>query len=153
MNDYYKIRLQLYVDRKKHQLDILEYMLKIISNKVRFIMMVVEKKLDISNKKKVEIEELLTKNKFPMIGKNKYDNKVSYDYLLNMPMYSLSNEKIEELKENEKEKQEEYNVLNSKTPEMIWLEELEVLETKYIKWYKKHMEELSGEKKKKKAKK
>ena len=153
MNDYYKVRLQLYVDRKKHQLDILEYMLKIISNKVRFIMMVVEKKLDISNKKKVDIEELLTKNKFPMIGKNKDDTKLSFDYLLNMPMYSLSNEKIEELKENEKEKTDEYNVLNNKSVEKIWSEELDILEAKYIKWYKKHLDEVSGNIKKKKPKK
>jgi DNA topoisomerase-2 len=115
--------------------------------------MVVEKKLDISNKKKVDIEALLEKHKFPMIGKNKDDTKLSFDYLLNMPMYSLSNEKIEELKENEKEKQEEYNVLNNKSVEKIWMDELEILEAKYIKWYKKHLDEVSGITKKKKAKK
>ena len=58
-----------------------------------------------------------------------------------------------ELKENEKDKTDEYNVLNSKTPEKIWSEELDILEAKYIKWYKKHLDEVSGNIKKKKTKK
>ena len=149
MNDYYKVRLQLYLDRKNYMLGILEHMLKIISNKVRFILMIVEKKIDISNKKKVDIEMILAKNKFPMIGSKKDDTKVSYDYLLNMNLYSLSMEKIDELKETEKEKKEEYETLDAKTPEKIWSEELDVLEAKYNKWYKKHMDEVSGDTKKK----
>lgn len=64
MRDYYSVRLQLYQARKLHQLAILEYQLTVISNKVRFILMVVEKKLDINNKKKAEIEEKLEKHKF-----------------------------------------------------------------------------------------
>ena len=155
MRDYYNVRLELYQKRKKHMLDILEYQLKVISSKVRFILMVVEKKLDINNKKKVDIELLLEKNKFPMIGKNKDDTKLSYDYLLSMPIYSLSWEKIEELKELEKDKQSEYNILNGKTPEMIWSEELDILEAKYNKWYKKNLDEKNdsiGKKKKKNKK-
>ena len=112
-------------------------------------------KIDINNKKKVDIELLLEKNKFPMIGKNKDDTKLSYDYLLSMPIYSLSWEKIEELKELEKDKQSEYNILNGKTPEMIWSEELDILEAKYNKWYKKNLDEKNdsiGKKKKKKKK-
>lgn len=149
MRDYYTVRLQLYEDRKRYQLDILEHMLKIISNKVRFILMIVEKKIDINNKKKIDIEAILEKNKFPLIGSKKDDTKVSYDYLLNMNLYSLSMEKIEELKETEKEKKEEYETLNAKTPEKIWTEELDILEAKYTKWYKKHLDEVSGDSKKK----
>ena len=157
MRDYYTVRLHLYQDRKTYQLGILEHQLKIISNKVRFILMVVEKKLEINNKKKVEIEVSLEKNKFPKIGNGKSD-KVSYDYLLSMPIYSLTQEKIEELKATEKEKEEEYDVLDKKKPEDIWTEELNVLETKYNKWYKKNIElskELNetGKKKVKKSKK
>ena len=149
MRDYYTVRLQLYMDRKRYQLDILEHQLKIISNKVRFILMIVEKKIDINNKKKTDIEAILEKNKFPLIGSKKDDTKVSYDYLLNMNLYSLSMEKIEELKEIEKDKKDEFDILNAKTPEKIWTEELDILEAKYTKWYKKHLDEVNGDSKKK----
>jgi DNA topoisomerase-2 len=139
--DYYMVRLSLYEDRKKYQLSILEHQLQIISNKTRFILMVVEKKLEINNKKKVEIEEKLEKHKFPRLANgNGKSDKTSYDYLLTMPIYSLTWEKIEELKRLQKEKEDEYDVLHKKKPEDIWSEELDVLEAKYKKWYEKNME-------------
>ncbi len=156
MRDYYKVRLQMYQKRKDHQLAILEHQLKVISFKVKFILMVVEKKLEINNKKKQEIEEKLEKAKFPKLGKSKDDTKVSYDYLLTMPIYNLTQEKIEELKKQQEEKEAEYNELNEKSPQDIWTEELDVLEAKYEKWYEKKLEEAKdtiGKKKSKKSKK
>ncbi len=156
MRDYYGVRLQLYADRKEHQLDILEHQLNVISYKVKFILMVVEKKLDINNKKRSEIEEKLEKNKFPRLGRSKYDEKVSYDYLLSMPIYNLTAEKIEELKKQQNEKDAEYNALKKMTPQEIWCDELDLLEAKYEIWYQKKLEEASsstGKKKSKKSKK
>lgn len=153
MKDYYKVRLDLFQKRKDHQLDILEHQLKIISYKVKFIMMVVDKKLDVNNKKKTEIEDKLEKHKFPRLGKSKDDPKVSYDYLLSMPIYNLTFEKIEELKKQEHEKQTEYDDLSSKTPEDIWIGELDILESKYEKWYQKKQEETKETTAKKKSKK
>lgn len=156
MRDYYKVRLVMYQKRKDYQLDILKHQLKVISFKVKFILMVVEKKLEINNKKKQEIEDKLEKLKFPKIGRTKDDTKVSYDYLLSMPLYNLTQEKIEELKEQEKEKQTEYDDLNKKTCQYIWLKELDELEIKYEKWYQKKIEEAKdtiGKKKSKKPKK
>ena len=156
MRDYYKVRLQMYQKRKTHQLAILEHQLKVISNKVKFILMVVEKKLEINNKKKQEIEDKLETAKFPKIGKSKDDIKVSYDYLLTMPIYNLTQEKIEELKKQHDEKEAEYNELNKKSPQTIWTEELDILETKYEKWYEKKLEDAKeniGRKKSKKSKK
>ncbi len=140
IKDYYRVRLDLYQKRKTYQLGILEQQLKIISNKVRFILMVVEKKLEVNNKKKIEIEKTLEEEKFTKLGKSKDDIKVSYDYLLSMPIYSLTFEKIEELKKQHQEKEEEYNILDIKTPETIWIDELEILEEKYEKWYKKNLD-------------
>lgn len=136
INDYYNIRLGLYKARKEYQLDILEYQLKIISYKVKFILMVVQKEIEINNKKKIEIEETLIKNNFPKFGKNKNDNKLTFDYLLTMPIYNLSYEKIEELKKQHLDKETEYKKLEELTPENIWLSELEILELEYNKWYK-----------------
>ena len=149
LRDYYNVRLQLYEDRKQYQLGIMEHMLKVISNKVRFILMVVEKKIEINNKKKTDIEAALEKHKFPKLGKT----TITYDYLLSMPIYSLTQEKIEELKKQEEEKQSEHDILAGKTPETIWSEELDILEAKYDKWYKKILEKKESKKKIKKVKK
>jgi DNA topoisomerase-2 len=156
MRDYYKVRLEMYQKRKDYQLGILEHQLKVISFKVKFILMVVEKKLEVNNKKKQEIEEKLEKLKFPRLGRSKDDTKVSYDYLLSMPIYNLTQEKIEELKQQQDEKETEYNELNEKTHQDIWLGELDELEIRYEKWFQKKMEEAKesiGKKKSKKSKK
>jgi DNA topoisomerase-2 len=73
-----------------------------------------------------------------------------------MPIYNLTQEKIEELKKQKEEKEAEYNELNKKSPQDIWTEELDVLEEKYVKWYDRKLEEAResiGKKKSKKSKK
>lgn len=127
LDEYFDARLKLYQKRKDYLLNELENQLKLISWKVKFILMVVEKKLEINNKKKLEIENQLEKNKFPRIDD-------SYNYLLTMPIYNLTNEKIEELKKQENEKQTEFNSLKEKTPDKLWLYDLNILEETYDKW-------------------
>ena len=153
MRDYFTVRLALYNDRKIHQLAILEHQLKLISFKVKFILMVVEKKLEVNNKKRSEIEEKLEKNKFPKLGRSKDDTKTSYDYLLSMPIYNLTYEKIEELKKQHEDKEAEYEELNCKSPQDIWSVELDVLEEEYTKWYNKKVQDAKDSTIKKKSKK
>ena len=153
MRDYFTVRLELFQARKEHQLAILEHQLKLISFKVKFILMVVEKKLEVNNKKRTEIEEKLEKLKFPKLGRSKDDTKVSYDYLLSMPIYNLTHEKIEELKKQQEDKESEYEDLNSKSPQDIWSSELDVLEEEYTKWYNKKVQEAKENVIKKKSKK
>jgi DNA topoisomerase-2 len=149
MNEYYKIRLELYGKRKAYELDVLEYQLKVISNKVKFIMMIVDKKLIINNKKRSELETELEKLKFDKLGKNKAD----YDYLLSMPIYNLTIEKIEELKKQEKDKETEYEELDKLSIEQIWLNELNKLEKEYEKFVNNKMKDSQNHKKEKKEKK
>ncbi len=152
IRDYYKIRLALYSDRKAHQLAIIEHQLKLISYKVKFILLVVNKKLEINNKKRSDIEEQLIKAKFPQLARSKDDDKISYDYLLTMPIYNLTMEKINELKQQEQDKETEYNILDSKSPKDIWISELDVLESEYNKWYELKIKENTPIIKKKKSK-
>jgi DNA topoisomerase-2 len=149
MDEYYKIRLELYGKRKAYELDVLEYQLKVISNKVKFIMMIVDKKLIINNKKRSELETELEKLKFDKLGKNKAD----YDYLLSMPIYNLTIEKIEELKKQEKDKETEYEELDKLSIEQIWLNELNKLEKEYEKFVNNKMKDSQNHKKEKKEKK
>jgi hypothetical protein len=59
-------------------------------------LLVIDKKLIINNKKKVDLEKELEELEFPKLSKNE-----SYDYLLNMPIYNLTKEKVDHLKEQE----------------------------------------------------
>jgi DNA topoisomerase-2 len=136
IRDYYKIRLALYSDRKTHQLAIIEHQLKLISYKVKFILMIIDKKLVVNNKKKSELEEELEKLKFPKMGKNIKDTDNSYNYLLSMPIYNLTKEKIDELKNQENDKQIEFDTLDKLQVHDIWLTELEKLEKEYNSWMK-----------------
>jgi DNA topoisomerase-2 len=140
IEDYYQVRLELFAKRKQLQLEVLEHQLALISWKVKFILMVIAGKIEVNNKKRILIEENLEKLKFPRLSVNIESNK-SYDYLLSMPIYNLTYEKIQELKKQEKEKQTEYDDLSAKSPEDIWNSELEILKERYEKWYKAQQEE------------
>ena len=129
MEEYYDIRLEYYEKRKKYQLGILKEELTLISYKVKFLLLVIDKKLIINNKKKVDLENELEELEFPKLSKNE-----SYDYLLNMPIYNLTKEKVDHLKEQEENKKAEYKALKKLLPSDIWLTELDHLETVYDKW-------------------
>jgi DNA topoisomerase-2 len=124
MLEYYAKRLSLYEKRKQHQLDIMSNDLAIISNKVKFILMVIENKIVINNRKKIDIEQDLVKNEFPKLSTGE---NVSYDYLLGMPIYQLTFEKLEKLKSELDEKTNEYKTLESILPIDIWKSELKAL--------------------------
>jgi DNA gyrase/topoisomerase IV subunit B len=141
MEEYYNIRLEYYQKRKDYQLQILKEELTLISYKVKFLLLVIDKKLIINNKKKNDLEEELEKLKFPKLSKND-----SYDYLLNMPIYNLTKEKVDHLKEQEKDKEAEYNNLDKLEPSNIWLKELDNLEILYDKFINKKPKKNNKEK-------
>jgi DNA topoisomerase-2 len=108
--------------------------------------MIIEKKLEVNNKKKSEIEEKLVQHKFPKIDD-------SYNYLLSMPIYNLTQEKIEELKKQEKEKQTEFDTLVGMKPQDLWINDLDVFERAYDSWIQAKEEKESNSVSQKKVKK
>jgi DNA topoisomerase-2 len=146
IDEFYNVRLELYQKRKDHKLENLEQQLKLISWKVKFILMIIEKKLEVNNKKKAEIEEKLVQHKFPKIDG-------SYNYLLSMPIYNLTQEKIEELKKQEKEKQTEFDTLVGMKPQELWINDLDVFESAYDSWMEVKEEKESNSVSQKKVKK
>jgi len=125
MLEYYTTRLSLYEKRKKYILDTMLNELDVISNTVRFILMVVKNELVVNNRKKIDIEKDLELNNFPKLSKN--TDTISYDYLLSLTIYQLTFEKIEKLKKDMDEKQAEYNMLKEITPIDMWKNELNEL--------------------------
>jgi len=87
---FVKVRLEWYQRRKDYLINKIRRELLIISNKARFIKDIIEGKLKINNVPKDVIITYLEMNKY-----DKLDD--SYNYLLNMPIYTLTKERYEEL--------------------------------------------------------
>ena len=90
-----------------------------MNSKILFITMVIDKKLKINNVPKEQVIEALSK------VKNIVKVQDSYDYLLKMPIYSLTKEKVEDLKNQALSKSSELEELKKMTKEQIWLKDLE----------------------------
>merc|ERR1712196_611316 len=108
MDEFFTIRLAMYVERKKHILKKLKNELDLLSYKVKFILAIINKDIKINNKTKSYIESKLEKFEFPKLARNHNDSEKNYSYLLGMNLWSLSYEKVEELKKQMNEKEVEY---------------------------------------------
>ena len=86
------------------------------------------------------IEDKLEENEYPMLSRNNSDEK-NYNYLLGMNLWSLTYEKVEELKSQKDDKEAEFNLLKDKSIKDIWKEELNELLDSYNKWYQEKQDE------------
>lgn len=118
INSFIKVKLQYTQKRKDYLIRELQELISVLNSKVIFISKVVSKKIKVSNVPKSEI--VLNIEKIKDIVKV----QDSYDYLLKMPIYTLTLEKIQELNTLLSEKTNELKTLESKSPEEIWLEDL-----------------------------
>ena len=118
--DYCDKRLHIYDERIKYIINGLEKELDILNYKVNFITEFIENTIKIiKTKKDIIIDQLKTKE-YPEVNGN-------YDYLLKMPIYNLSQEKIDELNDAVKKKHEELEHISNHTPKSLWKEELNAL--------------------------
>ena len=117
ISDFSEIRLEYYQKRKDYILSQLERDRKILFNKMKFINYILKDELVLKNKKRAEIEEKMIE-----LGIVKMDD--SFNYLLNMSLLSLSNEKLNELKEIYNQKKTEIETLTNTTIKQLWLKDL-----------------------------
>ena len=127
LDEYVDLRLNLYEKRKTYLLDKLQNEIDTLSIKIRFIEEFINHKIIINNKSKANIIEQLEKGKYPK-------ENDSYDYLLKMPIYNLTKDKIDEFNTNLNGKESEYKKLNSKNNKQLWLDDLNILEPKLNKF-------------------
>lgn len=113
---YYEIRIDRLIDK-------LERDLRIIDSKCRFIQAIIEQKLSINNRRRQEIEADLEKMIF-----EKEDG--SYDFLLRMPIHTLTKEKFDELNEQSKKKEKELEEVRNTTPKDMYKSDLKELRKK-----------------------
>jgi DNA topoisomerase-2 len=141
IQEFYDIRLPKYNIRKEFMLVKLKYEADVIKYKVKFIKYIIKGKIIVNNQPKSKIIDKLIEFEFPKLA-NTYEssNNEGYDYLIGMPIYNLTKEKIEELEKQNEHTKEIYDTLYNKTPSELWLEELEELLDEYIKWYTLQLE-------------
>jgi DNA gyrase/topoisomerase IV subunit A len=117
-------RLNYYHKRKQFLLDKLNRELKILSNRGRFIKAIIDGKLKVNNVSKSVIIEGIEAMKLEKIDD-------SYDYLLRMPIYSLTKEMYEKLKEDFVAKKEEIKILEETDPKDMYMLDLTELKKKF----------------------
>ena len=136
IDEFYKVRYQLYVDRKDYLLKQLSNELCILKSKMRFITDVMDDKIQIYKRKRVDIIKDLYNEEYLMVQDNKtleFKSNIKpedikyYDYLIKMSIYLFTEDEIEKLKNKINSLQQEYDNLYTMTIEEIWLSELDKL--------------------------
>ena len=110
LQEFYDQRLSYYQKRKDWLLKVKQEETSRASNRVRFILMVISGEIVIANRKRDEILGVLKKKGFDELpaktrrpkaktavdneDEEEEDSKVSYDYLLSMPLWNLTLEKV-----------------------------------------------------------
>ena len=137
VKEFFDVRLDLYKKRRAHLLKVAEAELLRISNKTRFILAVVNGELVLSNRRKADIEQELDREGYSKLAPQKKSATVSedeeeedttslsFDYLLNMSLSSLTLEKVEGLKKQEAECREQVEILEKTTEAQMWRDDLE----------------------------
>jgi DNA topoisomerase II len=143
IDEYFEVRMECYVKRKAYLLAALEKELVMVNARVKFIEEFISGDIIIGNRSKADILGQLETREYPMIEN-------SYDYLIKMPIYNLTKERIEELRKDRDVKMSDYKNLEGKTPHTMYREELDDFLKNYKQFLKvKESESQSfGEKKK-----
>lgn len=121
---FVNFRLKYYHKRKQFLIDKMNRELKVLSNRGRFIKAIIDGKLKVNNVAKALIIEGIE-----LMGLDKIDD--SYDYLLRMPIYSLTKEMYEKIKEDFLSKKEEIKILEATDPKDMYLLDLTELKKKF----------------------
>ena len=121
LDEFYEERLLLYEKRRQYRLKSIESILKIITNKVKYVNGLLTDEIDLRGKKSELIYDMLMD-----YGLDK--DKESYHYLTKMPMDSVSTENVEKFKLTEKELKEEHKNLNTLNASALWCIDLDELE-------------------------
>lgn len=119
--NFYDLRIVYYDKRKEYITNKLKDELIILQAKARFIKEYINGTLEINKKSKDFIMKLLEKNKYPK------DKENTFDYLMTMPVYSFTLERIEALEKQCGNKTTELNFIEITSSEELWAIDLNIL--------------------------
>ena len=121
LNNYFKVRYKFYEKRKENIINKLTNKILTEVSKYTFIKGVIDGDIVLQNKSEEQIVKKLEKTK------NIIKVNDSYDYLLNMPLSSITKEKYNKLKEQIKELNVELTTVKKQTVEDMWKTDLKKL--------------------------
>jgi len=130
IDDYFEVRLNTYVLRKAHLVKEMNKVLCKLTNKARFISCILDDTIDLRRKDEQTIDAMLETFRF-----DKLDD--SFDYLIKLPMNTVSKENVEKLLKEKGDVEVELAELERTTVQQIWLAELEKFEKEYSVYKKK----------------
>ncbi|KAL8734333.1 MAG: hypothetical protein Q9166_001531 [cf. Caloplaca sp. 2 TL-2023] len=166
LKEFYGVRIKFYERRKSHMLSEMTKDLEKYTNQMRFIQMIIDGQLIVSKKRKVDLVKELKAKKFKAISKvvdankqgelapiadNDEENEEdvetgasSYDYLLGMPLWSLTQERVEKLKQHIGDREFQIDTLLKMSKEDLWRADLD----DFIKEWKFQLEDEEKRRKK-----
>jgi DNA topoisomerase-2 len=145
IDDYYVIRFKLYEERKKYLIKFLEREIILLSNKAKYINEILEGTIDLRKKKKHDIIQILQDKGYKTI-----DEDSEYNYLVKMPMDSVSEENVSKLFKELETKETELETIRKTTVNKMWLNELDVLKKEYLEYREDRQRLMVGSEKQKK---
>jgi len=119
IDHFYECRMVFYEKQKTHLLKFLRSSLEKIQNRVKYINFILDGTIDL---KKIEDDEnlyLILQN----LGHLKIDD--SFDYLIKMPMNSLTKKNVEKLNSEHAKLVQEIQIVQDKTISQMWWDDLE----------------------------
>lgn len=153
LRDFYALRLSFYEKRKVHLQDKLGAEWSKLDNRMRFVLAVLSGELKIANRKKAElVAELHAKGYAPFepaarrpaagdAAQDESDEPATdapgtrgYDYLLSMPLWSLTRERVEALRAECDGKEAELAALVATSPVQLWERDLTAVEEGLADW-------------------
>jgi DNA topoisomerase-2 len=150
MNEFHGVRYEMYEKRIAHQLVTIKQDLVLISERVRFIMNMMDEKIIVFKRSNADIQEQLEAAEFLKIDD-------SYKHLLSIRISSFTKEKIEEMTVTKDDLVAQKTYLETTSINDQWRKELDELEVEYTAYKKKkhkdNKEEMKDDLEKKKKKK
>lgn len=140
IDDFYKTRLGVYVDRKMALIAQMERLLVKLSNRARYILDTLSGAVDLRRKKNQEVHDLLESLKY-----DKLDG--DFKYMIKMPMDSVTEEHVEHILKEKADTETELDVLKKTSANQMWLKELSVFETEYAKYKDKRNQQTTENRK------
>ena len=114
---FYVVRKQHYIKRKDYLIKTLKEDLELLDSKIKFIRLVIAEEIIVFNKKKDFIIKQISNHNLLKVND-------SYDYLLDLKLWTLTSEKIEDLEKNSEKMKKELTVLTTTTISQMWKSEL-----------------------------
>jgi DNA topoisomerase-2 len=156
INSFCNIRLQYYIKRKNHLLGLLNHEIKFLGNKRRFLEEVMNGTIKLFDDKGKSRKSRKTIDIITELEKRGYDKDLDkddqkdldkdpdkdpekdhgYNYLLRLQFRSITEEKINNLKNDIASKTKDRDTLSNTTEKQLWINDLDEFQKEYIKWLK-----------------